>query len=153
MARQSARELVYRNAVVAVLADGRLDRLERPFLDRVRVLLGVERGEANTWMKDVAGGRLSVVMPEGQAERGYCLDVMIAACKADGRVSPEELGLLRSVAKFIGVSRAELDRRLGSVDVGGLRSFAESVAAPLLRSASTAAQAASSASSSGFSRA
>ena len=106
------------NLVVASLIDGRIDPAEAWVLRSAARMLDIDDRSAEFWAEMVTRApKLSLKVPEGKEYRELCMDLMIAACKADGVVRPEEMRMLKQVAPNFGVSPGWLVRKMNAVTI------------------------------------
>jgi hypothetical protein len=120
------REVAFRNLVVAIMVDGRVEPSERAWVHYARRLLGLDPRTANKWIREMAGGQLKLRIPDKEEDKKLCFDLMIGACKADGKVAPQEAALLKAFAPRFGVAPEDVEERMKKVT---LQTIEEEVAA------------------------
>ena len=127
--------ITYMNLVVACLVDGRIDPAEAWVLRSAARILGIDDRSAEFWTEMVVRTRkLILKIPEPPKARELCFDLMVAACRADGVVRPEELRMLKKVAPQFGVSGRELVEKVRSLTVEEIEARLSAKAPPPLPS-------------------
>jgi len=112
--RQAA-EAAFRNLVVTVMIDGKVEPSEKAWVHYARRLLGLEVSTANAIIKEMATKPLRIQVPTHAKEKQLCFDLMVAACKADGKVQDQEMALLKSLGPRFGYTEAEIEEKIKTV--------------------------------------
>jgi uncharacterized tellurite resistance protein B-like protein len=96
-----------------VVSDDDLDEAEDAFVDRLLEHFGIPLAERDTIFPIVdrseAADAVKSLPPDVQKE---ALTLLVAAASADGKIVAEERAFLHTVAEAMGVSIAEIDKRL-----------------------------------------
>jgi len=110
-------EILFKNLLIAVWADGTVDDRERAIIREAAELLDADDAKVRRWTDELRAGPLKILTPRSAAVRSASLDLMIAVCKADEEIDVRELSMLKKVAEHFGLSSDELARRLGTVSL------------------------------------
>ena len=98
-----------------VVADDDLEPAEEAFLDKMLAKFEIPASERDAIFpivdRDEAAATIRALPKPAQAE---ALTLLIAATAADGAVAPEERAYLDAVASELGVTGADLDKRLAA---------------------------------------
>jgi uncharacterized tellurite resistance protein B-like protein len=98
-----------------VVTDDDLEPREEAFLDKLLAKFDIPASERDTIFpivdRDEAAQTIRGLPPEAQKE---ALALLIAATAADGVVAPEERAYLDAVANELGVSGADLEKRIAA---------------------------------------
>ena len=108
-------EVLFKNAVAAILADAVVDEREKTVLERARRLLDIEPGVAKHWIREVGKDPTGIMRSASPQVRDHSLNLMIAACKVDGIIRGRERKLLEKTAADFGIPAGELADRLHTV--------------------------------------
>jgi uncharacterized tellurite resistance protein B-like protein len=96
-----------------VITDEDLDEREEAFVERLLVKFGLDAGERDVIYPLIDGEEAAQTMrtlpPAIQRE---AFELLIGAAVADGKIVAEEREYLGAVALALGISEAELERRL-----------------------------------------
>lgn len=96
-----------------VITDEDLDPREEEFVERMLERFGLDKNQRDVIFPLVDGEEAAATMrglPRETQEEAF--EMLVEAACADGKVVPEERDYLGAVAMAIGVSEAEIERRI-----------------------------------------
>jgi len=106
-----------RNALVLVLADGKVTDEERQLIGRLRKNLGIDRDEFRAMCEQAQANRKRLEIPTRDLAAENMLQLLIDVAKVDGEISESEQRMLEKVAAFIEQSAAQMEAVLAGGDV------------------------------------
>ncbi len=119
--RRRLQRIIYTNLVVASLVDGRIDPSEQWVLRSAAKMLDIDGHLAQSWLEmAVRAPSLRLKVPDTAFGKRMCIDLMIAVCKADGVVRPEEMRMLKKVAPQFRVSTTSLIMKIKDLTLESL---------------------------------
>jgi len=128
--------IAFKNLIVAVMIDGKVEPSEREWVHYARRLLGLDVNTANSYIEQMTTQHLRIQIPKAPDEKELCFDLMVAACKADGTVQPQERALLRKFGPRFGHTQAEIEEKIKTITLQTLEQEVKAdMAAALKRAA------------------
>lgn len=97
----------FRNLVSLVVADGKIDELERAALYKIAYELGIPIDRFNLMIERAYEYRY--LIPQNQHERELQLEQMIQIALVDGEFSKAEFEMITMVAQKLGFTKEEID--------------------------------------------
>ncbi|MDD5598231.1 MAG: hypothetical protein PHV82_09820, partial [Victivallaceae bacterium] len=102
-------ELIISGAAAMMLADGRIDPVERALLSKFATARNISEPRLELIIKSVADGTMKPEIPDDRTLGTAYLNAMATMCLADGKISSQELELLHSVGSKMGFDETEIN--------------------------------------------
>ncbi len=107
-------EDIIRAVVYMLGADGDYNANEMGFLNNLCIRLELPRQCVIDAFKGINSGKTRIQMPKDPEARSRIMDHLIDAALSDGAIADREQKILQSVGKKMGISSAEIARKIGA---------------------------------------